>query len=342
MQFAFFTKYKKWIAVGGLVLVGIVGALFVRHTLDRRAEQKYLESYGQTALELGSYSAKYDLYRYFYLNYAKDLTGSFTKDGVTDTASLDRAVRARTAEAVQGLYACISVAEDYGFTVTDGDVCEVADTYIDAVKAHYKQNGGSFAKDLAANRMTEEVFLFLMRVDALENKLFDALVAEGGEIESNDEKLLAVIGGEEFVRAKLIFIENDTGEDPAENARIAAEALAAYKDGTPFDTLIGRYSEDYSMPADGYYFTHLEMIDVIEAAAFSMRDGEISDVLESEDGYYLLLRLPKEAAYITEHFDDLKSQYQSAVFYKKLEDRAKTLPAHETAFVRNLTYEEIR
>ncbi len=336
------TRKKKLVAVFGLLVVAIAGVLAIRHAVAQYNAQKYLESYGQTAISIGKYTVTYDVYRYFYCNYRDELAYAYKNGDSVDTVALDGEVRERVADALCGLYGTVSLADDYGITLSDGDVTSAADTYIDAVKNYYKENDGDYAADLAANYMTDSVFSFLMHVDAMEDKLFSVMVSDGGKIENEDEKLLAILHGEDFVRAKLIFIENDDGEDVDANRKIAEEALAAYKDGTDFDTLIGRYSEDYAMPADGYYFTHMEMIDVIEDAAFSMADGEISPVLECEDGFYLLLRLPKEEDYITENFTDLKDQYQSAVFYGMIEDRAAQLTAIESEYVRGLSYEEIR
>ena len=335
-------RNKKIVAIFGLIIVIIAGALYIRYAVNQYTAKKYLESYGQTAMTVGKYSVTYDVYRYFYLNYRDELEYKYTDGDSVDTAALDREVRERVADAVCGLYGTISLADDYGITTTDGDVKSTAETYVDAVKSYYKDNGGDYTADLEANYMTEQVFAFLMSVDAMEDKLFTALVSDGGKIEDNDEKVLEILHGEDFVRAKLIFIENDTGEDVENNRKIAEEALAAYKDGTDFNTLIGRYSEDYGMPADGYYFTHMEMIDVIETAAFAMEDNEISSVLECDEGFYILLRLPKEEAYITENFADLKAQYQSAVFYGMIDDRAALLTALESEYVRGLSYEEIR
>lgn len=335
-------RNKKIVAIFGLIIVIIAGALYIRYAVNQYNAKKYLESYGQTAMTVGKYSVTYDVYRYFYLNYRDELEYKYTDGDSVDTAALDREVRERVADAVCGLYGTISLADDYGITTTDGDVKSTAETYVDAVKSYYKDNGGDYTADLEANYMTEQVFAFLMSVDAMEDKLFTALVSDGGKIEDNDEKVLEILHGEDFVRAKLIFIENDTGEDVENNRKIAEEALAAYKDGTDFNTLIGRYSEDYGMPVDGYYFTHMEMIDVIETAAFAMEDNEISSVLECDEGFYILLRLPKEEAYITENFADLKAQYQSAVFYGMIDDRAALLTALESEYVRGLSYEEIR
>lgn len=336
-------KHKKLLAVCGLILVAIVGGFALRHAVDQYNEQKYLENYGQTALTVGGYTVTYDLYRYFYCNYRDELEYKYEDaNGEVDTAALDREVRERVATAVCGLYGTVSLADDYGITLTDGDVCSVAETAIEEVKTYHKENDLDYDAELAAHYMTEQVFALHMRMDAIEDKLFTTLVADGGVIEDNDEKVLAILESEEFVRAKLIFIENDSGEDVENNRKLAQEALDAYKSGSDFNTLIGRYSEDYSMPAEGYYFTHMEMIDAIETAAFSMQDGEVSGVIEDENGFYILLRLPKDAEYIKENFADLKSQYQSARFYSMIDARTALLTATESEYVRSLSYEEIR
>ncbi|MBQ6613833.1 MAG: peptidylprolyl isomerase, partial [Clostridia bacterium] len=191
------------------------------------------------------------------------------------------------------------------------------------------------------NYITEDVFMLLMSVDCLEDKLFSMLVSDGGKIEDNDEKLTAILMGDDFVRAKQIFIENDKGEDVENNRKIAEEALEKYLSGEDLATLIGRYSEDISMPADGYYFTHLEMIEEFETAAFALGDGEVSGVVESEDGFHIIVRLPKDEKYIQDNFSELKSQYQSSAFYKMIDARAEALRATESEFVRGLSYEEI-
>ncbi|MBQ4556243.1 MAG: peptidylprolyl isomerase [Clostridia bacterium] len=333
---------KKIIAVALLVVIGIVFIFAVRHAINEYKEQKYLETYGQAAMEVGGHTVTYDVYRYFYLNYRDDYIKEYTIDGVTDTDALDAAVRARVIEAIRGLYGTVSLAADYGITTSDGDVIAAAETYIESMKNYYTENGGNYAADLERSYLTEHVFEFLMRIDALEDKLFDALVASDGGIENNDEKVLTVLLGDTFVRAKQIFIENDKGEDVEANRAIAVKALEEYKGGESFDTLIGRYSEDFTMPADGYYFTYAEMIDEFERAAFALRDGEVSDVVESKDGFHIILRMPKDGAYITENFADLKSQYQSATFYSMLESRANMLSAVESSYVRSLSYEEIK
>ncbi len=336
-----FHKNKYRLIAAALVLVLIALGVFAAvRAVRAKRDAAYRESYGQTALYAGSYTATYDLYRYFYLNYKAELKGAYKNDaGETETDALDRAVRARVAEAVRGLYGMISLAADYGITPTDGDIRASAIEYIDAVRGYY--GASAYAAELENNYMTEQVFDFLVRADGTEDKLFAAMTAADGAIESDDAAILAILQGDDFVRVKQIFIENDPGEDAEANRRIAEEALDAYRGGVDFATLIGRYSEDVSMPADGYYFTRGEMTDDFEAAAFALADGEISGITESSDGFHILLRLPKDESYITAHFDELKSQYQNARFYAMIDERAARLSVTEADYVRALDAKEI-
>lgn len=332
-------KYRL-IAVGLALALLAVGIFSIVRAVRAKRETAYLESYGQTALYAGSYTVTYDLYRYFYLNYKAELKGDYQNDaGGVETDALDRAVRARVAEAVRGLYGTVALAADYGITPEDGDIKVSATEYIDAVRDYYGASG--YTAELEKNFMTDKVFDFLVRVDGTEDKLFAAMTAEGGAIESGDEALLAIFRGDAFVRVKQIFIENDAGESVEDNRALADEVLAEYRGGVDFATLIGRYSEDFSMPADGYYFTHGEMTAAFEAAAFALGEGEVSEVVESDDGFHILLRLPKDESYITAHFDELKSQYQNAQFYAKIDARAAKLTVTEADYVRALDAKEI-
>ena len=118
-----FRKNKYKLIAAGLALVLLaVGIFAIVRAVRAKREAAYLESYGQTALYAGSYTVTYDLYRYFYLNYKAELKGDYQNDaGGIETDALDRAVRARVAEAVRGLYGTVALAADYGITPEDGD-----------------------------------------------------------------------------------------------------------------------------------------------------------------------------------------------------------------------------
>ncbi|MBQ8836241.1 MAG: peptidylprolyl isomerase [Clostridia bacterium] len=332
------TLIKKIIAVMGLVMIVAIAVVLAVMAFDKYKSEKYLESYGETALRVGSYDMDYGMYRCRYLNYRDEYIREYTENGVTDTAALDSFIRACVADDARYTYAKISLAADYGYSLTSADVVAIADTYAEAMKDYCETNKMDFEETLAAGYMDEEIFTFSLRVMALEDVLRTALISDGGEIEDNDEKLLEIFKGDEMIHVKSVFIENDDGEDIEENRRIAEEVIEKYKGGTEFNKLIGNYSEDVY---GDYYMTRGEKADAYDTAAFSLDDGEISDVVVAPDGFYVILRAAKDEEYIENNFETLKSQYQAVRLKEKIEARMNSFSVVETEFLRGLSYGEI-
>ena len=334
------TLVKKIIAACGLVLIFGIAVVLVILSVNKHKEEEYLKTYGMTALTVGENEVTYDIYRCLYLNYRDELEASYTTDGVTDTAALDSDIRARILNDIRYMYAVVSLAGEHGLSTTSSDVIAVADTFIEEMKVFCKDNGMDFDKKLADGYMTEQAFVFFQRVNALADVLFTALVEDGGAIENDDAKVLEFLNGDDFAKIISIFVENDAGEDVEENRRRAAEALEKYKSGTDFATLIGQYCEE--VPGGEAYIMRGEREAAFDSAAFALEEGEVSDVVECDDGFYIILRLKKDEAHIADKFEQFKSTYQSLTFENKIKARANSLVATESDYVRALSYEEIR
>ena len=55
------------------------------------------------------------------------------------------------------------------------------------------------------------------------------------------------------------------------------------------------------------------MLAAYEEAAFSLKVGEYSGIVETESGFYIIQRLPIEESYILDNFNQLSAQYKYAV-----------------------------
>ena len=136
-----------------------------------------------------------------------------------------------------------------------------------------------------------------------------ALVAPVAGLLENDMKVVeyiySILGSEngavkiqekyenEFVTAKHILISTEE-RTPAEAKKIADDVLKKLKKGGDFDALMSEFSEDpgTAQYPQGYTFTKGEMVKEFEEAAFSLKDGEISGLVESDFGYHILKREP--------------------------------------------------
>lgn len=330
---------KKLIAAGVLVLLVAVAVVLIIIGINRQKELEYLESYGMSAVTIGENDVTYDIYRCMYLNYRDELKKSYTTDGVTDTAALDAEIRTKVLSDLRYMYAIISLAGEHGLSVTSKDVLSVAETYIAEMKEYCKESEIDFSATLEKGYMTEKAFEFFQRVMALRDVLYTTLT-QSGVIESSDEKVLEILRGNDLIRVKSVFIENDTGEDVENNRMLAAEVIEKYNGGEEFNSLIGKYSEE--VPGGEAYIMRGERSLAFESAAFALSDGEISDIVEVDGGFYVILRLEKDEAYIVEHFTDLKDLYQNVTFDQRLKARANMLTATESEYVRSLSYEEIK
>lgn len=105
-----------------------------------------------------------------------------------------------------------------------------------------------------------------------------------------------------FVRAKhiLILTQNpQTGEKYNESQldearKVIEDIKMRLAGGEDFDKLMTEYCEDPGIQSnpDGYVFTYNEMVPEFEETAFALKEGEISDIVETDYGYHIIKKEP--------------------------------------------------
>lgn len=135
------------------------------------------------------------------------------------------------------------------------------------------------------------------------------------------------------VEASHILIKTIDDEDKklsdekkAEAKKKAEEVLAKAKAGEDFSELAKEYSQDTVSAKNGGdlgFFKKGEMVKPFEEAAFSMKVGEISDLVESDFGYHIIKVTDKEDRQKT--FDEEKETIRKTLQDEKCDAQVEKL-----------------
>ncbi len=169
----------------------------------------------------------------------------------------------------------------------------------------------AFEQYLADEMFVDVAFFNQFNATALlSQRGFEAASGEMGELLS-DEETLAFAEENGLMGAKhilLLTVDPTTGESLTEEEIAGKKALAedlnaqlqAVKDDqeamiTLFDELTEKYTEDtgYASYPDGYVFGEGEMVQAFENAVKELDENYgLSEIVESEYGYHIILRIP--------------------------------------------------
>ena len=204
-------------------------------------------------------------------------------------------------------------------------------------------NEAEFNKALTRMDLTEASIKEKLERDLCLKKLIDDEVAPGVKLTDIEIRAFYDNNPEAFkepeqVRASHILIKVDPEADASQKAEAKKKidlVQAKLKKGEDFGALAKEYSEGPSGPKGGDlgYFTRGQMVKSFEDAAFAMKPGEVSGVIETRFGYHLILVTDKKPE-TTMSYDDIKAkleeflkqrkmQEEINVYVKRLEEKAK-------------------
>ncbi len=158
---------------------------------------------------------------------------------------------------------------------------------------------------------------------ALTTALIENEISKKIEITDDDIKLYYSTKKDEFklpetVRARHILIRvnnSDTGEDRKRLKAKAEDILKRARAGEDFAELAKELSDDASKGKGGDlgYFPRGKAAKQVEDAAFAMKPGDISDVVESKFGYHIIKIEDRKAADI-QPLDEVRMKIKQNIF----------------------------
>lgn len=242
--------------------------------------------------------------------------------------------KATVVEKLRENYVSLAACRQYlpDLSVESDEITDAVDAMIEAT---IEELGGeeAFNQYLEATYMTEGFMRFTLAVYEMENHLLRALAGQGLFFaDTQEQQFLDWILEGNGVCVQHIFISNDAGEDVAANRRKAEEARAKLANKEmDIKTMIGSttYDEDTQKGSD-YYVVRGVYDLALENAAFALTEvGAVSPVVESADGFYILVRMddPEQKilrskltdmlkSYQWEHTERIKDNFRESIVFE--------------------------
>ena len=307
-------------------LAALLAALLLFFSLAGCAEEKDAEDelYSGVVGSAGEYDILYEELRFVTLTYKQILDVTYG-DGVAENGTvwdrpesaeryrgeLEKKVLSMLGENYRVLAACS--AYGIGRDILEGDEIQ------SMVEMQYKtaMNGfeseESFLEDMHANFMTERLYKLYLARDFMKYKLRDAVLADqNSTVIKDQESFRTWLNNGNCVYVQHIFLRNDEGDDKEANRRLAEEVSESLQSGDQIiDTYVGSafFNEDLTNVTPYYLIPGLYDKALTDVGLRLYSTGDASDVIETDEGFYVLQRLEAPKGDLDTKLADLYDTY---------------------------------
>lgn len=269
------------------------------------------------------YDVLYEELRFVTMTYKSMLENTYGK-GIWDDPATAEQYRAELEELVWSNllnnYAVLAACNYYmgdamkAGAMEDEDIVAAVDAQIQEMKDSYGSKK-EYKDTLKEEFLTENFIRFTLTVAELENELLYVVTQDLGLIENDLEKFVQWLKEDNCVYVQHILVSNDVGEDKEAN-RQKAEGIRQQllNDPSQITKMIGKedIDDDY-YNIDPYYIVRDVYVKEMENAAFALDAvGDVSEVVETEDGFYILVRMEDSEQILLTKSTALLKSYQWA------------------------------
>ena len=272
---------------------------------------------------VGEHEVLYEELRYLVLT-EKDLMKATYGETIFDTpesaAEYLPELKESVLEKLKANYAVLAACKAYmpSVKIDDKTVKKAVDEYIETCAEQFGSEKEFFEVSEKYYHMTEGFLRFSAAVTIMEEMLLKELAAQG-KFYSTDRQgeFLDWIRQGNGVYVQHVFIRNDAGEDKEANRLLAEEVREKLANGSfTISEAVGNayYNQDAANAAP-YYVVKGVSTPAIEETVFAItKAGKVSPVLETEEGYYVFLRLEDtDEAVLRSQAATLLNSYQWAL-----------------------------
>ena len=340
------TKQKKIAAtvIGVAFASAIVfGILVVAMRLGGVRPIRRTEQEAVVVGECAGYEVRYDELRFITITCRSPLEAKYGKYdtlGEAEKSAFEAELEAKVLDTIENNYAVFALANEYEINTNSHDIEKKVQEKIELfVEQNYEGDFDLYKNALSEMGLSDAFFRLVQKVDCIEELLLEKLESEKIGVEYGVENITEftdyVMTSGDYVRTIHVFypkaLQHIDTSDSKQRAEDAAEMLKAIVGGearySAMRSAIGEapFVPGISMTSDGIYFTYGQMGDAYESAAFALDIYGVSDVVETADGYYVIMRLEPELETVRRKAGELLSQYQYAVIKKAIDGQKQKI-----------------
>ncbi|MEA5051056.1 MAG: SurA N-terminal domain-containing protein [Oscillospiraceae bacterium] len=277
-------KTALFVALGAVLAAGAALALLLpggllSSPLSRR----------DTVMTIGDYAVSSDEYVYRFIDEKEKyeaLDPAYFSDAAKEAAFFEDAEHY-----LRSQYAVLQWAKDLGYTA-DAQVAAAADAAYESARAGYADDG-EFAAALAQNRLTPALYRRMLENEQILRNFAEYVYSDAAFADVTDEQALAYAREKGAFAFKCILITAGEGDGAAEKEALARSVAAALQaDPARFGEYAALYNEDplADRYADGFNMLPGELSAELETAVTSLADGQVSDAILTESGWFILTK----------------------------------------------------
>ena len=285
------------------------------------------------------YDIYYDELRYVVMTYKQAYQAKYCQTVWTDPALTEQylpLLKQDVSESLKSNYAILALGAEFGIDINDDSIQDQVQTL---VAEQIEALGGRkpYRRLLEISYMTDHFVRLTVGADLCESQLSYAMKLAGLIIANEKDFIPYAMDDENMCAVYHVFVGNDAGDDIEQNRQTAAHVRELLLGGEDIKKLISSaYNEDIYAPATPYYFMKTEYEQAYEDAAFALAVGEVSEVVEGEDGFYVLVRQPLSENDILSNLTSLLQRYQYAQVETLLAEHRKGMTVEWTDYGRSL------
>ena len=300
---------------------------------------------------IGKYEVRYEELRYIVLNHKLDMALEFGENIWTESPEAYEAeLIKRVNETIVSDYYALQAMADYYYVGGGAEGMMNEEAILNAVQETVELavdecgSKNKYKKLLEDQYLTDNLFRFYNAAEECATELFYILSTDLGIIDGSEEYITEYMHSGKFIRTNHIFIKGAT----AENLELAQTLYAQIKESSEPELelimLKGVYCADYTMTTrHGKYFARYtsDYGDEYELAAFDLKEGKLSDIVKTPEGYYIIIRLELEEDYLKENYEDFRADIMGSEFNENLAEFKKDLTFELNEYGKTINYLEI-